>query len=433
MLSRFKYSLINSLILLHLFFAAPSVYARSSLSVAVDQETEINVEVVSPSRTVKGVNDRLLFIWQPHEGGLRPIDYELADKLAGMGIEVWLLDLIQAYFLSNTTGNMGKLNGDGFKALIDAGIKTGKTVVIGSSGRSAVPLLRGARDWQLANRDHSRFAGAISVSPKVYVKTPQPGEPAVLLPIVAATNLRYFILQPDKSPAFWQLNQTIPTLQQAGSEVYLQPLYGIRDRFYFRPDAYQLEHNAADQLAAKLFNAITLLSKNTTAYRKPHTTLAKTTETIAEKQERKLERHQGNPIPHALVLPDLNDKMIDLRSLKGKVVVINFWASWCPPCVHEMPSMESLYQQFKDKPFTILGVNMAESKAEVNSFLSKKVKVTFPIVMDYDGAALKTWRVYAFPTSYVVDKQGKIRYALFGSVLWDNPDIVSKIKMLINE
>ena len=76
---------------------------------------------------------------------------------------------------------------------------------------------------------------------------------------------------------------------------------------------------------------------------------------------------------------------------------------------------------------------MAETNAEVRKFLATKATINFPIVMDYDGTALKDWGVYAFPTSYVIDKQGKIRYALFGSVEWDNPDIVRKIEKLINE
>ena len=114
-------------------------------------------------------------------------------------------------------------------------------------------------------------------------------------------------------------------------------------------------------------------------------------------------------------------------------VVVDFWASWCPPCVHEMPSMQNLKQRLNDKQFTILAVNMAEDEKTVQSFLQDKVKVDFTILMDRDGKALQDWKVVAFPTSYVIGKQGRIRYALFGAIDWESEDVVNKLEKLISE
>jgi peroxiredoxin len=98
-----------------------------------------------------------------------------------------------------------------------------------------------------------------------------------------------------------------------------------------------------------------------------------------------------------------------------------------------MPSMQRLQKMLGTDTFTILGVNMAEDVDTINNFISNKVNITFPILLDTDGSSLKRWQVFAFPTSYLIDKKGKIRFALFGSVEWDSNDKVEIIKKLINE
>ena len=95
--------------------------------------------------------------------------------------------------------------------------------------------------------------------------------------------------------------------------------------------------------------------------------------------------------------------------------------------------MQRLADKLGAEPFTILAVNMAEAEATINNFLQTKVNVRFTILQDQDGAALKSWGVFAFPTSYVIDKQGKIRYALFGSVEWDSEEMLTTFSTLLRE
>jgi len=132
-----------------------------------------------------------------------------------------------------------------------------------------------------------------------------------------------------------------------------------------------------------------------------------------------------------LALKDLQGKVRDLRDFRGQVVLVNFWATWCPPCRVEMPSMWRLKQKFNDKPFVVLAVDMGEEEAAVNTFLPEKMKRDFVVLMDKDGEALRNWKVFAFPTSYIVDTKGKIRYALYGALEWDDASVVKIIYKLL--
>jgi thiol-disulfide isomerase/thioredoxin len=134
--------------------------------------------------------------------------------------------------------------------------------------------------------------------------------------------------------------------------------------------------------------------------------------------------------PPPLVLKDLNGKSHDLAAYKGKVVLVNFWATWCPPCREEMPSMQRLKEQMAGRPFAMLGVDSGESSADLAGFLNQ-VKVDFTIVFDPDSVATKRWKVFALPTSFLIDKQGKVRYVLAGPTEWDGKEAVALIEGLL--
>jgi thiol-disulfide isomerase/thioredoxin len=134
----------------------------------------------------------------------------------------------------------------------------------------------------------------------------------------------------------------------------------------------------------------------------------------------------------ALDLPLLGGHRVALSSLKGRVVLVNFWASWCPPCRKEMPSMERLKKDLADRPFSILAVNAGEVPDQIAEFL-REVSVTFPIALDQEGRAVKAWQAFVFPTSYLVDKAGRVRFGLIGSIEWDDPATKAVIQKLLEE
>lgn len=130
-----------------------------------------------------------------------------------------------------------------------------------------------------------------------------------------------------------------------------------------------------------------------------------------------------------LKLEDLNGKIHDLNDYAGHVVLVQFWATYCTPCRTEMPSMNKLMKKMGDVPFKILAIDMGEEKDEVIKFVDE-VKPEFTILMDPNGEAIASWRVFAAPSNFIVDAQGKIRYTLFGGIEWDSDKLVELLKSL---
>lgn len=135
-----------------------------------------------------------------------------------------------------------------------------------------------------------------------------------------------------------------------------------------------------------------------------------------------------------LVLKDLDGKMIKLASLKGKVVVVNFWATWCPPCRREFPSMERLRVKMSGKPVVILAVNEGETVETIEQFVSTlDTQPAFPILLDADGSAMAFWPVRGLPTTYIIDKRGRMAYQAIGGREFDHPEFVQRISQLTLE
>lgn len=148
-------------------------------------------------------------------------------------------------------------------------------------------------------------------------------------------------------------------------------------------------------------------------------------------QAGELMEYEGDPLPD-FTLSDMQGKQHSLSDYRGKVVMVNFWATYCGPCIKEMPSMQRLKEKLGGKPFAILAVDMAEEKGAVEAFLKKHdIQVNFPILLNPEGDVVENWMITAVPTTFIVDPQGKIRYALFGGIEWDKPDVIETINGLM--
>ena len=131
-------------------------------------------------------------------------------------------------------------------------------------------------------------------------------------------------------------------------------------------------------------------------------------------------------------LPDFKDNMHSLSSYKGKVVLVNFWASWCPPCIYEMPELTRLKKQLVDQPFEIIAVNVGEKKYRVRKFV-KLINFNLPVLLDTSQDTFNAWGVKTLPTSFLIDAEGNIRYRIRGNPEWKNKNTIAVIEQLISE
>jgi thiol-disulfide isomerase/thioredoxin len=374
-----------------------------------------------------------LVIWLPSEAGYQDSEARSAQQLADAGTEVWVPEMLEARFLPQAQSSLDRLPAGDVMALLDAACASGKTVYVYTSGRSVIPALRGARQWLLQDPQRPLFGGIIMNGPKFFLETPEPGLYGELMPVVSQVNLPVYIIQAGLSPWYWKLDTTVPALARGGSDVYVQILGNIRGRFNFRPDANAREQAYGQRLPQMIQQAMRMLSYVQRAGHQQPAVSVQEPAVSSSKKDRTLRPYAGDPQPPELVLPDMQGRQHDLQQYRGQVVLVNFWASWCPPCVYEMPSMQRLQDRLEGKPFTILAVNMAETRPTIEQFLRDTVQVDFPILLDSDGAALKRWQVFAFPTTFLIDKQGRIRYAMFGGREWDTTDVLEILKQLLAE
>ena len=149
--------------------------------------------------------------------------------------------------------------------------------------------------------------------------------------------------------------------------------------------------------------------------------------------DKPLQAVESLPKAPALMLPDEEGKKTwRLSELRGKVVLVNFWATWCPPCRKELPSMERLWRQFKDAGLVVLGVNVGETGDEVFAFSNGlETPLTFPLLLDEDSRVAQSWPVTGLPTTYLVDKQGRIAFGAIGGREFDSPAIVQQVRELL--
>ena len=141
------------------------------------------------------------------------------------------------------------------------------------------------------------------------------------------------------------------------------------------------------------------------------------------------------PLPKPFAAPDFtlpgeDGKTYRLSDYRGKVVVLNFWATWCPPCRYEMPSMERAHKKVQGEKIVLLAINVGESEEKVFEFTGQ-YPVTFPLLLDTEGAIIRKYPVIGLPTTFVIDPRGIVMHRAVGGREWDDEQLLVQLRKLL--
>ncbi len=415
------------LLSLLLWLASGSSVAEE-FSIALESGTEVPVQ-----RTVLSEEgDRIL--WIPSEFGFRGgRESDMAEGLAKRGFDVWTADLHDAYFLPPGRNSLGQMDIADVAELIHKSQPQQGRLFIMSTGRGAALALMAVRHWQQSHTDRKPLGGLFLLHPNLLSKSPRPGIPPEYLPIADLSNQNILLIQPGDSAKRWYLGELIDHLQGGGSKVFLKIIPGISDGFHMRPTRSEEEQRQSLLLPRLLERSAPLLASLSHS---PRSAVAvknePQTDWDATAFSGALQPYRGDPTSPPLEFSDMDKRRYPLDQMLGKVVLINFWATWCPPCVEEIPSLGRLKRKLEADGLVVLSVDVGEEEKSVREFL-KKVPADFPVLLDPIGLSVKDWKLRAFPTTFILDKSGEIRFAYFGGLEWDNAEIVAIIEQLLAE
>jgi thiol-disulfide isomerase/thioredoxin len=413
-------------IILAISFCFGSAQASTSsipgtITATLSGQVDISIEVY-PAR---GDN---LILWIASGNSFKQRHHDLANNLSKLGIEVWLADIRDALFLPEGSTSIRKLDGQYTAKLIElAGIQSNKNIILMGNYSGSIPVLRGAHKWQEKENRKARFKGAILFSPNVFSSIPALGTDPEYLPIVKATNIPVMIYMGSRHGRRWHLQSLVETLRQGGSTVYFEIMKDANSLLY-EEDNTKGTLKYLELIPGKIKKTINLLVK-TPMPSKP----VPLQETITTRKpgDIELKSYQGNPVPRPITLVDINGKLVKLNNYTGKVTAINFWATWCPPCVEEIPSLNRLRKAMENEEFELVSINFSEEKDTVRKFLDK-VHVDFPVLLDHDGVVSSQWKVIAFPSTFIIGPDGKIHYGVNAAIYWDSPEVIKTLKQLAN-
>ena len=405
------------LIIYQLPAATPSGIEKT---VTLSSGEEISVEVYGESR-------QLRILWIASTPGIKSRQRQVADRLAQNHMQVWLVDLAEALFLPHSTQTLRSIPASVVADLISSLSQDSQTpVLIVSSSYGAIPALRGIHAWQSQQHAQANLLGAVLFSPNFFTHVPTLGGDPSFIPELEVTNVPVYIYQAAKSGNRWHIAAVLDTLQQ-NAPVYTEILPGVTSLFYDEDQAVETLA-VLQSMPQRINRAVTILARHDV----PQAAIPTPTKVVVSSNsglDSKLKPYRGNIQPQPFTLRDAGGKTFEVKRFQGRVTLVNFWASWCPPCVEEIPSLNRLKQEMQGNAFQLISINYAESPQHIREFM-RKVAVDFPVLVDPDGKLSAQWKVIAFPSTFVIGPDGRIHYGANAAIHWDAPEVVQQLNQL---
>ena len=368
-----------------------------------------------------------LLLWLAPEYGFRDAHRALARRLSAEGIEVWQTDLVEALFMPPGTASLKQLDGAYVAELIAwAHAETGKRVAVAGDSYGAVTALRGARRWQQSAPASRYLVGAVLFTPYSFAYIPPLGAAPEYLPIVESSNIPMMVFQAKGSATFGEFDTLLQKLRRHDSPVYTRLVPEVMSLFYETPPTEAMIRNA-EPLAQNIRRVLPLLARH------DYPLQAAELNRPAEAKsgiDIYLREYRGGARPGPIRLADINGKLVERSDFSGKVTLINFWATWCPPCVEEIPSLNRLKTKLAGRPFELISINYKQDRATVLEFM-QRVRVDFPVLLDESGEHANAWRVISYPSTFVIDSDGIIRYGVNAAIDWDAPELIDRLEALM--
>lgn len=340
---------------------------------------------------------------------------------------VWYIDTPDALFMERDRVAMRNHSGDFVPPLMAQLGKRFARITLVTMDVASVPLLRGLRQWQAqaSEAERAKLAHLVLLYPSLYVNTPVAGRERVLFPIARHTALPITVVQPELGAQASTIDDTVAALREGGSLVRLERVAAATDGIYkfqnIRPMSAHMAQLLTD--ADKAMREARQKAGFKVAALPPYDASTEPPSTIAAG----LVPVEGVALQD-IRLTDISGQEVDLkRDYAGKALLVTFWATWCPHCVEEIPSMNRAFMQMDKDRFAMVSVSYKDTDAIMNAF-RKKVPMDFPVLMDRDGQVSKAWKVYAFPSSFLVDRNGRVRYSINTGAVWDAPDVMEKLR-----
>lgn len=407
-------------VLLGIGFALP-VWAQSQETITLN-EGELEIPI---TRYEAFADHSPIVLWLPDTHGVSPKQSITATALGDMDIETWVVDLHLAYFVDAGRSSVKEFVPQDIAQLIKLAAKrSGREVYLMATGRVAKPALEAvALIQQQAQKNNaaSNIGGLILFHPYLTLPVSEPGTKAPFLPVAKNSTIPIYFVQPSISTSQWRSKDTVSMLQSNGSAVFFHAMPGVAAGYHLRPDEdmTELDYAQRDKLPKDIKAAINLLSIQAKPPAPKPVSLANTADIKKKYGLNQLENRSAR----SLALVNLKAKPTAVDYASKPVTLVSFWASWCGPCIKELPSLKRLHEDYADKGLYVVTINVGETADEINETIQEFGMQNYTNLLDPEGVEMKAWNVYGFPTNFIIDADGNLPYASFGGVDWDDTEV----------